>query len=281
MAVYASPLQPGQIFSSIALMVLRGLLHQDSFWAEPAQWPVPRHTRGHRTFAAFASGEGEVMVKEAERDVEELEEFLGMKAPKKTIPKPVRQIAAVNKTADTGLEIIQNFKSAIPEQRKALDAAMAARMAELKPLCNKYMFRRAELLGLFAAQCTAAQGRLNAEELTDEGGPPGCVNRREIQDKGAWTLPEKRCTWGFGSHELKCSTRLDYLEDGEAAPNSDPKGESHSMDEWVRRWCHPRFSLPGRPLNADLAAGEHVGNEEAELAAEAGKPNHAEVPKEA
>ncbi|CAE7894031.1 Catsper1, partial [Symbiodinium microadriaticum] len=35
-----------------------------------------------------------------------------------------------------------------------------------------------------------------------------------------------------GSHELKCSTRLDYLEDGEAAPNSDPKGESHSMDEW-------------------------------------------------
>ncbi|CAE6950359.1 unnamed protein product, partial [Symbiodinium sp. KB8] len=98
----------------------------DSFWAEPAQWPVPRHTRGHRTFAAFASGEGEVMVKEAERDVEELEEFLGMKAPKKTIPKPVRQIAAVNKTADTGLEVIQNFKAAIPEQRKALDAAMAA-----------------------------------------------------------------------------------------------------------------------------------------------------------
>ena len=31
----------------------------------------------------------------------------------------------------------------------------------------------------------------------------------------------------------------------------------------VRRWCHPKFSLPARPLSADLAAGQHVNNEEA------------------
>ncbi|CAK9086574.1 Uncharacterized protein SCF082_LOCUS41294 [Durusdinium trenchii] len=181
-------------------------------------------------------------------------------------------VASVNRSAARGLEAIQHAKEVIPGQRKELNEVMNARMAELAPLCSKYMFRRAELQGLSAAQCLAAQGRLNAEQLTDDGGPPGCVDLRQTKSQGDPRLPGKTCTWGYGKHKLKCSARLDYLRDREAVPGSDPDGEALSMDDWVRRWCHPKFSVPARALNADLAAGQHVSNEEAELEAEALKP---------
>ncbi|CAJ1373129.1 unnamed protein product [Effrenium voratum] len=210
--------------------------------------------------------------REAGKDVEKLEEFLGVKSAPGTGKKQDKNIATVNQTADLGLQIIQSYKEAIPAQRKALDLAMDARMAELAPLCSKYMFRRAELQGLSAAQCVAAQGRLNAEQLDNDRGPSGCVDPRRLKSGGAWTLPAKPCTFGFSSHQMKCSTRLDYLQDREPAPGSDPDGDGHSMDEWVNKWCHPKFSVPGRPLSADLAAGEYVQNEEAEQEAEALKP---------
>lgn len=84
-------------------------------------------------------------------------------------------------------------------------------MAELAPLCSRYMLRRAELRGLFAQQCAAAQGRLNAEELSDFGGPEGCVDMAERSSDGAPSLPKKRCTWGYRGHELRCSRRLKFL----------------------------------------------------------------------
>lgn len=180
-------------------------------------------------------------------------------------------ISHVNSTAEEGLAKIQSYRKEIPDQRRAIDEAMNARMSQLAPLCSKYMFARAELQGLSAAQCMAAQGRLNAEQLTDEGGPPGCVDTRKVKSGGDPSLPSKVCTWGYSSHNLKCYTRLGYLEDREAAPGTDPK-EGLPMDDWVRRWCHPKFSLPARPLSADLAAGQHVNNEEAEVEAEALKP---------
>lgn len=178
-------------------------------------------------------------------------------------------VETVNRTADQGLEAIKKQQEVIPEQRKAVDSAMNARMAQLAPLCSRYMFARAELQGLSAAQRMAAQGRLNAEQLKDDGGPWGCVNMAKLNSGGDPSLPSKTCNWGYRSHNLKCSTRLDYLKDREPAPG---EGEGLSMDDWVRRWCHPNFSLPARPLNADLAAGQHVNNEEAEMEAEALKP---------
>eukprot|EP00913_Durusdinium_trenchii_P031490 g29483.t1 len=90
-------------------------------------------------------------------------------------------VASVNRSAARGLEAIQHAKEVIPGQRKELNEVMNARMAELAPLCSKYMFRRAELQGLSAAQCLAAQGRLNAEQLMlgrDQSGQLGHVSGR-------------------------------------------------------------------------------------------------------
>ena len=42
-------------------------------------------------------------------------------------------------------------------------------------------------------------------------------------------------------------------------------GHSGCFSCQVNTWCHPKFSVPGRPLSADLAAGEYVQNEEARM----------------
>ena len=39
-------------------------------------------------------------------------------------------------------------------------------------------------------------------------------------------------------------------------------GSENQLSSEARRWCHPQFSIPARPLTADLAAGRYVTNEE-------------------
>eukprot|EP00931_Biecheleriopsis_adriatica_P002959 TRINITY_DN104168_c0_g1_i1.p1 TRINITY_DN104168_c0_g1~~TRINITY_DN104168_c0_g1_i1.p1 ORF type:complete len:280 (-),score=62.52 TRINITY_DN104168_c0_g1_i1:29-868(-) len=188
---------------------------------------------------------------------------------------PAARIEEVNKAAADSLARIQSLTTAVPAQRAELDAAMGGELAKLSPWCEDYMSHRALLRGLAAAQCVASQGEVNAMQLEDDGGLAGCVDAfgppgspAKLDDPSG-PLSTKPCT--HSGHELTCTSRLNYLLARQPAPGYDPDGGSPSMDDDVRKWCNPHFTLPGRPLPADLASGMAV-NDDAEKEAESMKP---------
>mmetsp|Transcript_129645 Transcript_129645/g.252459 ORF Transcript_129645/g.252459 Transcript_129645/m.252459 type:complete len:239 (+) Transcript_129645:37-753(+) len=157
-------------------------------------------------------------------------------------------------------EQVKLHKDALPAKRATLESALDQRMKDMRPLCHAYMMQRAELAGIGAAQCAAAQGRLNASEVGYDSGPSGCLNESQAAlIRGTpGSLPQARCT--HSSHQLLCSERLRELLDGAPSPASSTAAtEQHksplSMDEEVRAWCHPAYSLPAKKLSPELARG--------------------------
>merc|ERR1711908_187550 len=87
----------------------------------------------------------------------------------------LKRIEEVNKVAIDQIKVIKEGDAEAASLRQDLDSHMGSRYAAMRPLCLEYMKHRAQILGLAGAQCQAAQGRVNAEDLTVVKGPNGCL----------------------------------------------------------------------------------------------------------
>jgi len=179
-----------------------------------------------------------------------------------------RNISEENVKAAQAYARILKHQASIPQARAELDKAMSVDMSKVHDLCQKYMLERANLTGIAGVHCKAAQGRLNQSELTKgASNPTGCVND-DVDDapEAPEKLPDTRCS--NGNRELLCSARLKELAEHEPAPGEPIGGPS--MDERVREWCHPLFSLPSKYVSDELGSGlpDPKGMQEEEMQAE-------------
>jgi len=145
------------------------------------------------------------------------------KEPEKKKPDPdVEKLKTLGKSAHDNLAKITKFNNTLIDSRKELDAAITARYAEMQPLCKAYMAHRSELSGLAGAQCAAAQGRVNSEDLMGGVGPWGCLAAHPAGTKELGTpvvLHETRCA--PGTTHLLCSERIAELARGDPAPGEE------------------------------------------------------------
>lgn len=190
-----------------------------------------------------------------------------------------QQIDAGNQFAQARWNRIQELLPAVRAARDDLDEAMAGRSLEMVDLCKEFARTQAELAGLPAFACNAAQGSLNIvkatsapEERSDAHQLSGCSDdledpRHFAQRVVPWTLGDSPCT--RDSHTLLCSVRLRDLKQGAAAPAASTEGgtarvnhgnerssRSDSMAAQVREFCHPTLRLYTEPVGKALALGK-------------------------
>lgn len=145
----------------------------------------------------------------------------------------VQKITEVNKHAMDKFKIITDYNAGVRKSREALDKVIGARYAAMRPLCQEYMRHRAELSGLAGAQCNAAQGRVNAEDLDETNAPFGCLqpDQSGSEELGTpLTLHQTRC--GTGLRKLACSERLAELSRGDPAAGEEMmQAQKHAEPE--------------------------------------------------
>lgn len=259
-------------------------------WLLPAETPHrPRAAAGHRgALAAAASflGGGPAALRAnvhshddgGEADGEAAQATHGdAEATKgeKGEAHPADTIQEANRLANDSFLKIQADAADVPRRRKALEAAMARHAEALRPLCQEYMRRQAELKTLAGPQCDAAQGRVNAAILGEGRGPKGCCEPRQgpagrgaVPSEDHWIgagppldkLPEAPCTGE--ARTLPCTARIAQLAHPTAPPPGGKAGEEQ-IDAQVRRICHPNFSQEAQPISERLAHG--LGEDEADV----------------
>jgi len=161
---------------------------------------------------------------------------LGAKDPSKTVAdSDTDKVEHANKQSIDMYNQVMKHHSSVDGSRKALDAAMAAHHRAMRPLCQEYLRHRSEIMGLAGAQCRAAQGRVNAEDLSTFPGPRGCLAPDTpgslIAAPGTpVVLKEKRCEHGM--KQLLCTERINTLLRGDPAPGEEMlQAQKHSAPE--------------------------------------------------
>lgn len=167
--------------------------------------------------------------------------------------------AVINYTNATQLKMFQSVSRSanmVPGLRQKLDDDMLETLRPAKHWCNEYMQHRAELYALSGHHCAAAQGKLNAAEVSERG-PGGCTDSDALAGAGGAAAPPlhlatQRCT--HAERELACATRLAQLQQALPAPGE--AAEGGSMDQRVRTWCHPMYVADTPDVSDNLAVGE-------------------------
>jgi len=174
----------------------------------------------------------------------------------------VAKVREVNGPDEETFKGISRQADEAPKLRNKLDGAMSDHAKKLGKACRRYMLARADLSGIAGMHCEAAQGLLNRSDLGPLGaaGVEGCVD--DVPEGVALDkLPKASCE--RGSHRLLCWERLRELLEKDAAPGEDSHGPS--MDEAVRKWCHPFFTLPAKGIDESLANGMPGGDADDEV----------------
>jgi hypothetical protein len=158
----------------------------------------------------------------------------------------VKKINEVNKRSVAEFNAIKKWTSTSHDSRTKMDAAMNARIAQLRPLCHEYMRHLAELKGLAGSQCQAAQGRVNGADLDESNGPFGCLASDEAGSESNGTpvvLNGTRCTKGV--RRLLCTERLAELLRGDPPPGEQFLKKRHhaqlepGAEEHIHKHSHP------------------------------------------
>lgn len=156
-----------------------------------------------------------------------------MKAAMKCIEEP-------NDGVTHMLEDIQGAQASVEKARARVDAEMAVHAAKMKPICDEYLKHHGFLEGRAGLACVSAQGMVN-RAIPDLQGDrlSGCMQ------SCAWTPKHNDVKEGGCDKcqkEVLCTHRINEL----MYPPADPRKASASIDDDVRKWCHPDFILVGK-----------------------------------
>jgi len=268
---------PGRVWAACTDTVLAPA---PSEWQAAARWLLPAATLHcpraatgrHSALAAAASflhpaANVHPHNDKGEADGEAAQAAHGGAEATKDEAHPAGTIKEANRLANDSFLKIQADAADVPRRRKALEAAMARHAEALRPLCQEYMRRQAELKTLAGPQCDAAQGRVNAAILGEGRAPKGCckpfqgpAGRGAVPSEDHWIgagppiakLPEAPCTGE--ARTLPCTARIAQLAHPTAPPPGGEAGEE-PIDAQVRRICHPNFSQEAQPISERLAHG--------------------------
>eukprot|EP00928_Gymnodinium_smaydae_P089854 TRINITY_DN73743_c0_g1_i1.p1 TRINITY_DN73743_c0_g1~~TRINITY_DN73743_c0_g1_i1.p1 ORF type:complete len:299 (+),score=56.79 TRINITY_DN73743_c0_g1_i1:130-1026(+) len=214
---------------------------------------------GERARGSF----GDFLVSDARHDVERAPgagwpTAFASEAPKNLKKHPKEFIANVNASALKNFQAIQTALAKVGSLRDSLDYGMEGPTKSMEEPCADYMRHRAEIYALAGTHCAAAQGRVNAAQISERGGFDGCYVPPAAGEPGGDEggampayLRTKYCS--HGDREILCARRLRDLMRSLPAPGE--ANDADSMDAQVREWCHPMLIGNTPHVSVDLASG--------------------------